>query len=61
MQNHDLMNYNFKEAQEFDGIVPVVAEKIGEIGQSDVIVPIFDKNANGSESLSVIDLEKVDE
>ena len=61
MQNHDLMNYNFKEEQEFDGIVPVIAEKIGEVGQSDVIVPMFDNKANGSESLSVIDLEKAGE
>lgn len=58
MKNHDLMEYNFNEGKEFDGIMPVVAEKIGEIGQSDVIVPIFDNESNGAESLSVIDIEK---
>lgn len=57
--NHELMNYNFVEGTEFEGIMPEAAEKIGTIGDSDVSVEMHGMDAKGSDALEVVDIEKV--
>lgn len=52
---YDLMNYGFREAVDFDGLMPKVAEKVGVIGGSDVVVKEHGFEAMGTEALEVMD------
>lgn len=52
---YDLMNYGFREAVDFDGLMPRVAEKVGVIGGSDVVVKEHGFEAMGTEALEVMD------
>lgn len=52
---YDLMNYGFREAVDFDGLMPKVAEKVGVIGSSDVVVKEHGIEAMGTEALEVMD------
>lgn len=52
---YDLMNYGFREAVDFDGLMPKVAEKVGVIGGSDVVVKEHGIEAMGTEALEVMD------
>ena len=59
MKNHDLMNYDYKEGVEFEGLMPAAAEKIGTIGDSEVSVHYCGKDARGVDALEVVDCEAV--
>ena len=58
MNNHEMMSYDFKEGVAFDGLMPKAAEKIGVIGSSEVSVHLHGKDAKGTDSLEVMDIEK---
>lgn len=57
--NHELLDYGFVESVDFEGLMPVAAEKIGVIGASDVNVKMHGVDAKGSDALEVVDIEKV--
>lgn len=59
MKNHDMMNYGFVEATEFEGLMPAAAEKLGTVGASDVIVKRHGVEAKGIDALEVVDVEGV--
>ena len=52
------MNYDFKEGTAFDGLMPKAAEIIGTIGASDTSVHMHGMDANGVDSLEVMDNSK---
>ena len=56
--NHELMNYDFVEGVEFEGLMPKAIDKIGGVGHSDENVPFFGFEALGMDSLEVVDVEK---
>lgn len=58
MNNHEMMNYDFKEGTAFDGLMPKAAEIIGTIGASDTSVHMHGMDANGVDSLEVMDNSK---
>lgn len=51
-----LKDYGFKESTTFKGLMPIIAKKVGSIGYSPVNVSTFDKVADGTDSLEVVDL-----
>ncbi len=55
MKNHEMMNYGFKEATAFEGVMPKVAEKVGAIGASDVNVKMHGMEVKGVDALEVVD------
>lgn len=55
--NHELLDYGFVEGVEFEPLMPAVAEKIGVVGGSDVIVEAHGHHAKGMDSLEVVDIE----
>ena len=57
MENHCMMEYGFVEATDFEGVMPEIAEKIGTVGASDVIVKMHGMEAKGSDSLEVMDIQ----
>lgn len=59
MKNHDMMNYGFVEATEFEGLMPTAAEKLGTVGTSDVVVGMHGMDAKGVDALEVVDVEGV--
>lgn len=59
MKNHDLMNYDYKEGVEFEGVMPKAAEKIGTVGASDVVVSMHGMAAKGMDALEVVDAQAV--
>lgn len=56
--NHELLEYNFKESSSFEGLIPSIMDEIGGIGHSDVVVKMHGCDANGADSLEVINVEK---
>ena len=48
--------YGYKEGKAFEGVMPAAINKMGGVGQSDVIVKNYDCIANGSDALEVMDL-----
>lgn len=56
--NHELLDYGFIESVDFDGLMPAAAEKVGIIGESDVVVEMFGMEAKGSDALEVVNIEK---
>ena len=59
MQNHKMMNYGFVEATAFEGIMPTVAEKLGSVGASNVVVPMHGMEAKGVDALEVVDVNGI--
>lgn len=65
--NHEMMNYDFIEGTEFEGLMPKAIEKIGGIGASEESVALFpdatDVSATtvfrGHDALEVVDVEKL--
>jgi hypothetical protein len=57
MRNHKMMNYGFVEATAFEGVMPKVAEKVGSVGASKVVVPMHGMEVNGMDALEVIDVQ----
>ena len=57
MKNHEMMNYGFKEATAFEGVMPKVAEKVGAVGASDVNVKMHGMEAKGMDALEVVDAQ----
>ena len=57
--NHEMMNYDFIEGIEFEGLMPKAIDKIGGVGHSDENVSFFGFEARGMDSLEVVDVEKV--
>lgn len=57
--NHEMMNYDFIEGVEFEGLMPKAIDKIGGVGHSDENVRFFGFEARGMDSLEVVDVEKV--
>lgn len=53
-----MKNYDFVEGAEFDALMPKAAEKIGVIGNADVVVPFMGVEAKGADALEVVDIEK---
>ena len=53
------MEHGFIESTEFEGIMPKIAEKVGTVGASDVIVKTHGFDAKGSDSLEVMDVQAV--
>lgn len=58
MKNYCMMEHGFVEATAFEGVMPKMAEKVGTVGASDVIVKMHGADAKGSDALEVIDVEK---
>lgn len=56
--NHELLKYDFKEGSSFEGLIPSIMDEIGSVGHSDVVVKMHGCDANGADSLEVIDVEK---
>lgn len=54
-----MMEYGFVEATAFEGVMPEIAEKIGTVGASDVVVKMHGMEAKGSDSLEVMDIQAV--
>lgn len=64
MVNHEFNNYGYVEGSEFEGLMPKVMEKLGDefvIGESDVVVSIFNPTAKGNDSMAVVDVTKLAE
>ena len=57
MKNHEMMNYGFKEATAFEGVMPKVAEKVGAVGASDVNVKMHGMEVRGMDALEVVDVQ----
>lgn len=57
--NHEMMNYDFIEGIEFEGLMPKAIEKIGGVGASEENVEFCGFKALGSDALEVIDNEKL--
>lgn len=57
MKNHEMMNYGFKEATAFEGVMPKVAEKVGAVGASDVNVKMHGAEVKGMDALEVVDVQ----
>lgn len=57
MRNHEMMNYGFKEATAFEGVMPKAAEKIGTVGASDVNVKRHGMEVKGMDALEVVDVQ----
>lgn len=57
MKNHEMMDYGFKEATAFEGVMPKVAEKVGAIGASDVNVKMHGMEVKGMDALEVVDVQ----
>ena len=57
MKNHGMMEYGFVEATAFEGVMPKVAEKIGTVGASDVVVGMHGMDAKGMDALEVVDVQ----
>lgn len=57
MKNHDLMNYDYKEGVEFEGLMPKAAEKIGTVGTSNVVVGMHGMAAKGMDALEIVDVQ----
>ena len=57
MRNHEMMNYGFKEATAFEGVMPKVAEKVGAVGASDVNVKMHGAEVKGMDALEVVDVQ----
>lgn len=57
MRNHEMMNYGFKEATAFEGVMPKTAEKIGTVGASTVNVKMHGAEAKGMDALEVVDVQ----
>lgn len=57
MRNHEMMNYGFKEATAFEGVMPKAAEKIGTVGASDVNVKRHGMEVKGMDALEVVDIQ----
>ena len=55
--NNGLMDYGYSEEKAFEGVMPKVAEKVGTVGASDVVIGKFDIDAKGMDALEVIDLQ----
>lgn len=52
-----MMEYGFVEATAFEGVMPKVAEKIGTVGASDVVVGMHGMDAKGMDALEVMDVQ----
>lgn len=57
MRNHEMMNYGFKEATAFEGVMPKVAEKVGAVGASDINVKMHGMEVKGMDALEVVDAQ----
>lgn len=59
--NHEMMNYDFVEGIEFEGLMPKAIDAIGGVGVNDdqPVVEFMGFRALGSDPLEVIDTEKV--
>ena len=55
--NYGLMAYDYIEGVAFEGVMPKVAEKVGSVGASDVVVPMHGIEAKGMDALEVVDLQ----
>lgn len=53
----NLNQYGYNEGIAFTGLMDKIAEKVGSIGSSNVNVPMHGIDANGSDSLEVMDLQ----
>lgn len=52
----ELLDYGFVEGVEFEGLMPLAAEKIGVVGSSDVVVKHLGFEAKGVDALEVADV-----
>ena len=67
--NHEMMNYDFIEGAEFEGLMPKVIEKIGGVGASETNVSLFPDVAKtnavpeflGHDALEVVDVEALED
>ena len=57
MKNYCMMEHGFVEATAFEGIMPEIAEKVGTVGASDVIVKMHGFEAKGQDALEVMDIQ----
>lgn len=56
MKNHNMMVHGQIEATAFEGVMPKMAEKIGTVGASNVVVKEFGADAKGMDALEVVDV-----
>ena len=58
--NHELMNYDFKEGTEFDGLMPKAIDANGGVGtnENQPTVEFMGAKALGHDQLEVVDVEK---
>lgn len=59
MKNYGMMEHGFIEATEFEGVMPLIAEKVGVIGGSDIVVKMHGIDAKGMDALEVMDAVSV--
>ena len=57
-QNHFLQEYGRNEQSEFVGFMPKVAELVGEVGSSDVVVSMYE-GYNGHDAMTAADFPGV--
>jgi len=59
--NHEMMNYDFVEGTEFNGLMPKAIDAIGGVGVNDEqpVVEFMGFRALGSDPLEIVDAEKV--
>ena len=55
--NYGLMEYGYNEETAFEGLMPKVAEKVGVVGASDVVVKMHGMDAKGADALEVMDIQ----
>lgn len=56
--NHEMMNYDFIEGTEFEGLMPKAIDKTGGVGSSEENVHFMGVAARGMDALEVVDVEK---
>ena len=59
--NHEMMNYDFIEGIEFEGLMPHAIDSIGGVGTNDdqPIVKFMGFEALGHDQMEVVDVEKL--
>lgn len=59
-ENHEMMNYDFIEGVEFEGLMPKAIDAAGGVGVNDKqpTVKFFGAAALGHDALEVVDVEK---
>lgn len=58
-KNHELMNYDFIEADEFDGLMPKVIDSVGGVGTNENQPNVkFMCGCHGHDQMQTVDIEK---